>query len=247
MRELEGKVALVTGAARNIGRAICVALAEAGADIVVNTKSSVDAAQETARLVQAAGARALVVQADVTDEAAVAGMVRQATETFGGIDILVNNAAIRKEGLLETVTLAEWHSLLAIILDGAFLCTQACVPSMRQRGGGAIVNIGGMTGHSGAKQRVHVVTAKAGLVGFTKAIAHDLAVDRITANCVVPGMLDTQREGGVQPKHHSDRATLMDRLGQPAEVAGLVRYLCGPQAGYITGQSLHINGGNLMP
>ena len=244
--ELTGKVALVTGAARNIGRAICVALAEAGAHVVVNTKTSLDAAQETVRLVEAVGGKAMLVQADVTNAAAVAEMVRKATDAFGGIDILVNNAAIRKEGLLETVTLAEWQQLLAIILDGAVLCTQACAPSMRARGGGAIVNIGGMTGHSGAKQRVHVVTAKAGLAGFTKAIAHDLAVDKITANCVVPGMLDTQRDGA-QPKHHHDKARLMDRLGSAEEVAGLVRYLCGPQASYITGQSIHINGGVLMP
>jgi 3-oxoacyl-[acyl-carrier protein] reductase len=246
MRELDGKVALVTGAARNIGRAISVALAEAGASVVVNTKSSLDHAAETVRLVQATGAKAMLAQADVTDPAAVANMVRQADEAFGGIDILVNNAAIRKEGLLETVTLAEWRQLLAVILDGAFLCTQACVPFMRKRGGGAIVNIGGMTGHSGAKHRVHVVTAKAGLAGFTKAIAHDLAADKITANCVVPGMLDTKRDGA-QPKHHRERALLMDRLGEASEVAALVRFLCGPQATYITGQSLHINGGVLMP
>jgi 3-oxoacyl-[acyl-carrier protein] reductase len=246
MRELDGKVALVTGAARNIGRAICVALAEAGANIVVNTKSSLAAAQETVGLVQATGAKAILVQADVTDQTAVQNMVHEAHEAFGGIDILVNNAAIRKEGLIETVSLQEWQQLLAIILDGAFLCTQACVPSMRLRGGGAIVNIGGMTGHSGAKQRVHVVTAKAGLAGFTKAIAHDLAADGITANCVVPGMLDTQRDGA-QPKHHHDKARLMDRLGSAEEVAALVRYLCSPQATYITGQSIHINGGVLMP
>lgn len=248
-RELDGKVALVTGAARNIGRAISVALAEAGASVVVNTRASVDYARETVGLVKAAGGKALLAQADVTDEAAVARMVAEAKAAFGGIDILVNNAAVRKEGVLEKVSLAEWHEVLSIMLDGAFLCSKACVPLMRGRGGGSIVNIGGLTGHSGAKQRIHVVTAKAAIAGFTKALAHDLAADNIVANCVVPGLIETERgqHSAMKPKHHGERIRLLDRSGEPWEVAAMVRYLCGPQARYITGQSIHVSGGVLMP
>jgi 3-oxoacyl-[acyl-carrier protein] reductase len=248
-RELDGKVALVTGAARNIGRAICVALAEAGANIVVNVKSSIDLAQETAKLVESAGSRAIVAPADVTNEAAVAEMLASARQAFGGVDILVNNAAVRKEAPFDSVTFAEWQQVLAIMLDGAFLCTKAAVLSMKERGGGRIINIGGLTGHSGAKHRIHVVTGKAALAGFTKAIAQDLAADGITANCVVPGMIETER--GVHapqaPKHHADRPRLIEPLGRPSEVAALVRHLAGPQSRYITGQSIHINGGVFMP
>lgn len=248
-RELDGKVAIVTGAARNIGRAICVALAEAGANIVVNTRSSLDHAKETVKLVEATGAKAILAPADVTDPAAVESMVTAAKAAFGGVDMLVNNAAIRKEAPFDSITFAEWQQVLSIMLDGAFLCAKASVPLMRARGGGAIVNIGGLTGHSGAKHRVHVVTGKAALAGFTKALAHDLAADGITSNCVVPGMIETERgqHNPLAPKHHSDRPRLMDRLGQPSEIAALVRHLCGPQSRYITGQSIHINGGVFMP
>ena len=249
MAELTGKVALVTGAARNIGRAISLALAVAGARIIVNTRSSLDFAQQTVDLIEAAGGKAILAQADITDEAAVERMVAMGLTAFGGIDILVNNAAIRKEGVLDSVSLAEWQEVLSIMLDGAFLCSKACVPSMRARGGGTIINIGGLTGHSGAKQRIHVVTGKAALAGFTKALAHDLAADHITANCVVPGLIETERgqHSAVNPQHHKDRVRLMERSGRPDEVAAMVRYLCGLQARYITGQSMHVNGGVLMP
>lgn len=249
MRELDGKVALVTGAARNIGRAISLALAEAGASIIVNTRASLDFAQQTVDLIKASGGKALLAQADVTDQAAVDRMVSDGIAAFGGIDILVNNAAVRKEGTLESISLAEWRDVLSIMLDGAFLCSKACVPAMRARGGGTIVNIGGLTGHSGAKQRIHVVTAKAAIAGFTKALAHDLAADNIIANCVVPGLIETERgqHSAINPQHHAERKRLMDRGGQPGEVAAMVRYLCGPHARYITGQSVHISGGALMP
>ncbi|HET6224518.1 MAG TPA: 3-oxoacyl-ACP reductase family protein [Dongiaceae bacterium] len=249
MRELEGKVALVTGGARNIGRAIAIDLAEAGAGVVVNTRHSVDLAKETVEHILGIGGRAILCRADVTDPKAVQGMVDEAIGAFGGIDILVNNAAVRKEALVDSISFAEWREVLSIMLDGAFLCTQACLPSMRSRGGASIVNIGGLTGHTGAAQRVHVVTGKAGLAGFTKALAHDLAADGITVNCVVPGLIETDR-GGTSPPvavHHIERKKLLGRKGKPEEVAAMVRYLCGPRARYVTGQSLHVNGGIYMP
>ncbi|HWA48307.1 MAG TPA: SDR family NAD(P)-dependent oxidoreductase [Dongiaceae bacterium] len=248
MGELAGKVALVTGGAQNIGRAICQELAAAGAKILVNTKRSVETAQQTVDLIKQAGGEARVAQADITDEAAVARMVADGIAAYGGIDILVNNAAVRKEAPLTEVSFADWKEVLGIILDGAFLCTKACVPSMKARGGGSIVNIGGMTGHSGAMQRVHVVTGKAGLAGFTKAVALDVAEFGITANCVVPGLIGTARgsHSPTNPNHHANRAMPLGRRGTAQEVAALVRYLAGPQARYVTGQSWHLNGGSYM-
>ena len=249
MAELDGKVALVTGGSQNIGRAICVALAAAGARVLVNTRRSLEAAQETVDAIEKAGGTAMLALADVTDPAAVDRMVAAGVAAYGGIDILVNNAAVRKEAPITQVSFVEWREIVGIMLDGAFLCTTACIPHMRARGGGSIITIGGMTGHSGAKERIHVVTAKAGLAGFTKAIALDVAEFGITANCVVPGMIATERgkHSPLHAQHHAQRAMPLGRRGEPAEVAALVRYLCGPQARYVTGQSWHINGGSLMP
>jgi 3-oxoacyl-[acyl-carrier protein] reductase len=249
MKELDGKVALVTGGAQNIGRAICLDLAAAGARVLVNTRRSVETAQQTVDLIKKAGGMAMVAQADITDPAAVDRMVAEGVAAYGGIDILVNNAAVRKEAPITELTFADWQEVTRIMLDGAFLCTKACAPQMRARGGGSIVTIGGMTGHSGAEQRVHIVTAKAGLAGFAKGAAMDLAPFGITVNCVVPGLIGTKRGGTApaNPHHHANRPMPLGRRGTPEEVAALVRYLCGPHARYITGQSLHVNGGAFMP
>ncbi|MHB2169049.1 SDR family NAD(P)-dependent oxidoreductase [Alsobacter sp. R-9] len=251
-RELSGRIALVTGAARNIGRAIALALAEGGADVAIHTRAAVDEANETARLVRETGARAVVVTGDLADPAAADAAVGEAVKALGGLDILVNNAALRREGRIETIDYAAWREIMGATLDGAFLATRAALPHILARagtGGGRIVNIGGMTGHSGAPERVHVVTAKAGLVGFTKALAHDLAEHGVTANCVVPGMIDTVRGGSNPAKaaHHAERKILLGRRGRPEEVAGMVRYLCGPTAAFVTGQAIHVNGGTYLP
>ncbi len=251
-RELSGRVALVTGAARNIGRAIALALAQGGADVAVHTRSALHEAEETARLVRELGVRAVVVSGDLADPTQADAAVAAAVAALGGLDILVNNAALRREGRIETIDYAAWREIMGATLDGAFLATRAAMPHILARagaGGGRIVNIGGMTGHSGAPERVHVVTAKAGLVGLTKALAHDLAPHGITANCVVPGMIDTVRGGSnpAQAVHHADRKILLGRRGRPDEVAGMVRHLCGPTAGFITGQAIHVNGGTYLP
>jgi 3-oxoacyl-[acyl-carrier protein] reductase len=165
-------------------------------------------------------------------------------ERFGRIDILVNNAAGRPEKKFDEMTLADWRCVLAVILDGAFLTVKACLPHLQQSGAGAIINIGGVSAHVGTKHRAHVVTAKAGLIGLTKALAHDLAADGITANCVVPGLIETARDPNAKlPHHHNVSKTLVGRLGEPQEIAAAVHYLAGPSARYITGQALHLNGG----
>ena len=196
---LSGKVAIVTGAARNIGRAIALALAGEGATVLVNARSNRDGVEETTALVEAAGGRALVHLADITDEAAVIDMATTTAARLGPPTILVNNAALRKQKEFSEMTLAEWREVTAVILEGAFLCARACVPHMIKAGGGRIVNIGGKSGHTGAARRAHVVASKAGLVGLTKALAVEYGSAGITANCVVPGEIEGIRGPSRRP------------------------------------------------
>jgi len=248
-KELAGKVAIVTGAARNIGRAIARSLASGGASVMVNAKTSREQAQETVAMIEKAGGKAAVHIADVTDARAVAEMVEATVNRFGRIDAPVNNAAVRMETPFGEIKLEDWHRVLAIVLDGAFICTQACVPHMTKAGGGTVINIGGLTGHRGASGRAHVIAAKSGLAGMTKAVALDLAPHHITVNCVVPGTIDSQRGLPGVPERPAHRAAPppIGRRGEPEEVAAMVRMLCGPDARYITGQAIHVNGGGYMP
>jgi 3-oxoacyl-[acyl-carrier protein] reductase len=242
--ELLGKVAIVTGAGRNIGRAIALALAEGGASIVVNARSNRAGADAVAREIEAAGGRALVHIGDVADAAAMQAMADAAEKHFGRIDILVNNAALRREKSFAEMSYAEWREILDVTLDGTFHCTKACLAGLRKSGAGTIVNIGGLSAHTGASNRAHVVTAKAGLVGFTRALAHDLAADGITVNCVVPGLIGTPRpKDQPEPAHHLTHQTITGARGRPEDVAGAVRFLCGSGARYINGQAIHANGG----
>lgn len=242
---MAGKVALVTGAARNIGRAIAMDLARGGARVAVHANVSGEAAAETVRLIEAEGGTAVRVAGDVTDPAAVERMVGDALGAFGRLDILVNSAALRRETAFERLSYAEWREVVGVILDGAFLCAQAAVPALKAAGGGAIVNLGGMSAHTGTTERAHVVAAKMGVVGLTRALAFDLAGDGITANCVVPGLIDTQRgeSGKGSASLERQRVPLAGRRGRAEEVAGMVRYLVGPGGRYVTGQTVHVNGG----
>ena len=242
--ELTGKVAIVTGAGRNIGRAIALALAQDGASVVVNARSNRAEAEAVAREIEAKGGKALVHIGDVADAAAVQAMAGAAVKQFGRIDILVNNAALRREKSFAEMTYADWREIMDVTLDGTFHCVKACLPALRKSGAGTIVNIGGLSAHTGAKNRAHVVTAKAGIVGFTRALAHDLADDGITVNCVVPGLIGTLRsKGKPEPAHHLVHQTITGARGRPEDVAAAVRFLCSPGARYINGQAIHSNGG----
>lgn len=248
--ELKGRVALVTGASRNIGRAIALTLAEAGASIAIVARADQIAAESVAREVEAKGSRATVLLGDVSREADAARLVSQTVEIFGGLDLLVNNAAIRREAPVEQLSFAEWREVMGVTLDGAFLMSRAAIPHLLASNGGAIVNIGGLTAYTGAVNRAHVISAKAGLDGFTKALAHELGPQGVTVNLVSPGMIDTNRahtSSGGEPTHHNTTRTLVGRRGTPEEVAAAVLYLAGPAARFVTGQTLHVNGGAFLP
>jgi 3-oxoacyl-[acyl-carrier protein] reductase len=236
-------VAIVTGAGRNIGRAIALALADGGASVVVNVRANQAEGDAVMREIEAAGGKAVSVLGDVGDPKTAEALAAAALKAFTRIDILINNAALRREKPIGEMTYADWREVMDVTLDGAFHCVTACLPALRANGG-TIVNIGGMSAHIGAANRAHVMTAKAGLVGFTRALAHDLAHDRITANCVVPGAIDTSRPGSSpQPARHLTHGTITGERGKPEDVAAMVRFLAGPGGRAITGQTLHVNAG----
>lgn len=244
-KELDGLVAVVTGSSRNIGRAIALDLASAGAAVMVTGKSAIAEATAVAEEIRAAGGKAAAHVADVGDPDSAAALIAAAVKRFGRLDILVNNASVRREMDFADLDYAEWRSIMATTLDGAYLLSRAALPHLIAAGGGSIVNIGGLSSHTGAPRRAHVVAAKAGLTGLTRALAHDLAPHKVTVNCVAPGLIDTTRTGP-EPAHHTKLATPLGRKGTPEEIATLVRFLCGPGSRYITGQTIHANGGLYM-
>ena len=244
-RLLDNQVAIITGSVRRIGRATALALAREGAAVVINARSSRQEAEKVAGEVKAVGGRALVHLADVTDEAAVRGMVEATVAAFGRIDILVNNAAVRSEAATLEMSYKQWRDILGVILDGAFLCSRAVIPHMLKSKHGRIVNLGGVSTHLGAPGRVHVSAGKAGLVGLTRALASEFAAQGITVNCVVPGKIGGERSA--TSGHGIQTSPPVGREGVPDDVAGIIRTLCLPSMSYVTGQTIHVNGGLFMP
>ena len=245
-RELAGKVALVTGASRNIGRATAHALAAGGAAVAVNTRASRDNAEKVAAEIRETGGEAGVFMADIADGKAVRAMVESIVERYGRLDILVLNASVRKETPFLEIPYDEWRMIMGISLDGAYYCAQACLPHMIKAGGGSIVTLAGMVSLSGAKRRVHGSVAKHGLVGLTRGIAREFGEYGIRANCVAPGQMNTPRDAQRAPRADPPTAVPLGRRGEPEEIASTVRFLCGPGASYINGQTIQVNGGQMM-
>jgi 3-oxoacyl-[acyl-carrier protein] reductase len=238
---MEGRAALVTGGSSGIGLAIARALGEDGYGITLSARRP-EKLEDAARGLSEAGIEVLAVPANMANEDDVKAIATAHRERYGRLDVLVNNAAVRDVSPIDTIDLAAWRRITGIILDGAFICAKACIPALRKSGAGAIVNIGGMSGHAGAAGRPHVIAAKLGLVGLTHGLAHDLAPDGITVNCVVPGLIDTER-GATAGKVSHRHGTLLGRKGKPEEVAAVVRLLAGPDGRFVTGQEWHVNGG----
>jgi 3-oxoacyl-[acyl-carrier protein] reductase len=243
--ELAGKVALVTGASRNIGRSIALALAAGGAAVAVNARTSRTDADKVAQEIRGAGGQAEVFLADIVDAKAVNTMVEGIIKRFGRLDLLVLNASVRKETPFIDMSFEEWKSLTAVTLDGSFHCAKACLPHMIKAGGGAIVTIGGMTALSGAKRRVHGSVGKFGLYGMTRALAKELGEHQIRVNCVAPGQMNTARAADRSARPDPTNVPLGRRV-EPEEIADAVRFLCGPGSKMISGQLIYVDGGQQM-
>ena len=246
IRTLDGQIALVTGASRGIGRAVALALAEAGAEVVVNYSSSPDAADAVVSEIQESGGQAYALQANVADEEAVNGLIKTVIERSGKIDILVNNAGITRDGLLMRMKTEDWQAVINLNLSGVFLCTRAVTRPMLKQKSGRIINITSVVGLMGNAGQSNYAAAKAGVVGFTKSTAKEMASRGITVNAVAPGFIATDMTKDLEAEGIL-AAIPLGRFGTPEQVAGAVRFLAAdPAAAYITGQVLQVDGGMVM-
>ncbi|HSE60283.1 MAG TPA: 3-oxoacyl-[acyl-carrier-protein] reductase [Nitrospiraceae bacterium] len=247
MSSLTGKVAIVTGAAQGIGRAIAETLARHGADIVVADMDP-GRAEETAAAVTQLGRRALTVKVNVANWDEVKGMADRVVKDWGKVDILVNNAGITRDGLLLRMREEDWNLVLQVNLTGTFYCTKAVLLPMTKQRYGRIVNIASIVGVMGNVGQANYAASKGAVIGFTKTAAREYASRNVTVNAVAPGFIDTPMTQGLSPevKDQLQKQIPLGRLGQPADIAEAVRFLVSDEAGYITGQVLHVNGGMLM-
>lgn len=245
-KALAGKVALVTGAGQNIGRAIALELVRAGTAVAVNMRASREAAEKVAQEIRASGGQAELCMADVADAEQVKQMIDGVIARLGRIDILVLNASVRREARFTEMSFEQWRVPLSISLDGSFHCIKACLPSMIAAGGGNIIALTGDTALTGAVGKVHSSAAKSGLTGMVRALARELGQYGIRANCVSPGITNTTRPAHRSPRREAKGLIPLERWGEPEEIAAAVRFLCGPGASYITGQTVHVNGGQTM-
>lgn len=248
MMELTGKIAVVTGGSRGIGRAVCLELARHGANVVLCYAGNEAAAQETVTACEGLGVQALAVQCDVSDAEAVKTLMDTALKTFGRIDILVNNAGITRDGLLMTMKEADFDAVINANLRGTFLCLKAVARTMMKQRYGRIVNLSSVVGLRGNAGQINYAASKAGVIGMTKSMAKELASRGVTVNAVAPGFIDTDMTAAMTDAAKS--ATLASipagRLGAPEDVAKAVAFLASDDAAYITGQVLAVDGGMAM-
>ncbi len=247
--ELQGQVAIVTGAARGIGRGVAIELARCGARVLVNYQRSAAAAEEVVAQIQQAGGTALALAGDVRDEAAVQIMVEAALAEWGRLDVLVNNAGITDDAPLARLKPEQWEKVIETDLTSAFLCCRAALPPMQQQGYGRIINIGSLAGLAGNVGQANYAAAKAGLIGLSRALAREVARAGITVNVVAPGYIETDLLDTVAPniRAWALQAIALGRFGKVEEVAVAVAFLASPRASYITGHVLTIDGGWVMP
>ncbi|OWU84354.1 hypothetical protein ATO6_14095 [Oceanicola sp. 22II-s10i] len=249
MHRLDDKVALVTGSGQNIGRAIALRLAEAGAAVVVNGARSPEKVDETVHLIREAGGRAHGIMADVSDAEAVGRMVAEAAEVFGPVDIAVSNVGRRLHKPFEDITIADWDESIRINLSASFYLAHHVVPGMKEKGWGRIIHVSGYDGFTGhLTERAYNIAAKAGMHGFSKAVGKELGKYGITANTLVPGAIDTDRDWSQYPNTHVDakrEAIPLKRWGHVDDLAYAAVYLC-TTGGFVNGQAIHLNGGDYM-
>ncbi|MEW6636829.1 MAG: 3-oxoacyl-[acyl-carrier-protein] reductase [Actinomycetota bacterium] len=244
----EGRVAIVTGGGRGLGRAIVLRLAREGANVVVSYRSNDEAARETAEAVREAGAKCELVKGDVASPEDVKALFGAASETFGRLDILVNNAGITRDNIMMRMKDDEFDDVISTNLKGTYLCTRAALRPMVRARWGRIVNVSSVVGLVGNAGQANYAASKAGIIGFTKSVAREVAQRGITANAVAPGYVETELTGSLPADvKEAIRAQVpMGRFGEAEEVAELVAFLCGEGAGYITGQTIAVDGGMTM-
>ncbi|AUS85701.1 3-oxoacyl-[acyl-carrier-protein] reductase [Lysinibacillus capsici] len=248
MRKLEGKVAVVTGASRGIGRAIALKLAEEGAKVVVNYSGSQAKAEEVVAMIQENGGEAIAVQASVSQTEEVTALMDAAVKTYGSLDILVNNAGITRDNLIMRMKEDEWDDVLNTNLKGVFLCTKAVTRQMMKQRAGRIINISSIVGVAGNAGQANYVAAKAGVIGLTKTTAKELASRNILVNAIAPGFIETEMTEQLPEDIKQGMLTQIPlaKLGQPEDIAKAVAFLASEDANYMTGQTLHIDGGMVM-
>lgn len=246
LQYLKDKVAVVTGASRGIGKAAALALASQGAKVVVNYARSSDAAEAIVRQITEAGGEAIAIQADVSQSEQVDNLIKTTLDKFGRIDVLVNNAGITKDTLLLRMKLEQWQAVIDLNLTGVFLCTKAVSKTMLKQRSGRIINIASVAGQMGNPGQANYSAAKAGVIGFTKTVAKELANRGVTVNAVAPGFIETDMTEDLKSDDIIEFIPL-GRYGKPEEVAGTIRFLAAdPAAAYITGQVFNVDGGMVM-
>ncbi|MEK4406851.1 3-oxoacyl-[acyl-carrier-protein] reductase [Sporosarcina sp. FSL K6-6792] len=248
MGRFDGKSAIVTGASRGIGREIALLLAKEGARVAVNYSGSKDKADDVVKLITESGGEAFAIQADVSDADGVKEMVDKTLEMFGSIDILVNNAGITRDNLLMRMKEDEWDDVININLKGVFLCTKGVTRQMMRQRAGRIVNVASIVGVSGNPGQANYVAAKAGVIGFTKTAAKELASRNINVNAVAPGFITTDMTDALSEEVKNQMLSVipLGKLGRPEDVARTVLFLLSDDAVYITGQTIHVDGGMVM-